>query len=62
MLARIQGLLREVIIGSLPPVSDVIHVCVHLTATETGPKVNEILDTSISGLDEYVKEMQRISL
>ena len=62
MLARIQGLLREVIIGSLPPISDAIHVCVHLTATETGPKVNEILDTSISGLDEYVKEMQRISL
>lgn len=53
IFTRLNGLLREVIIGELPQLSQSIQLCVHLTRDNSGPKVNEVLDTSTSGVDEY---------
>ena len=53
IFTRLNGLLREVIIGELPRLSLSIQLCVHLTRDKRGPKVNEILDTAESGMDEY---------
>lgn len=45
MLARIRELLREVIIGQLPDITESIQLLVHLIPTEKGPKVNEMVET-----------------
>ena len=55
VFTRLNGLLREVILGELPQLSFSIQLCVHLIKGESGPKVNEVLDTSSSGIDEYTK-------
>lgn len=55
VFTRLNGLLREVILGELPQLSLSIQLCVHLIKGESGPKVNEVLDTSSSGIDEYTK-------
>ncbi len=46
MLTRFRGMLSEVITGTLPDVSDTIHVCVHLKRKSGfGPMVSEVLHT-----------------
>jgi type IV secretion system protein VirB11 len=45
MLPRLCDLLREEISGSLPALEDIVHLCVHLKATERGPVVDELLET-----------------
>lgn len=51
---RLAGLLKEVIPGELPRLEESIHVCIHLTRGDSAPKVNEVLFTEGSGIDEYV--------
>jgi type IV secretion system protein VirB11 len=46
MLVRMEDLLREEIRGTIPRVSAAIHLCVHLTATPTGPIVDEVKPTA----------------
>lgn len=55
MLVRLNGLLREVVLGELPNLSDSIQLCVHLIRHGGKPKVNEILDLQNTNADEYVK-------
>ncbi|MDR3283831.1 MAG: Flp pilus assembly complex ATPase component TadA [Treponema sp.] len=45
MICRIEGLLREVIPGTIPDVREVIHLCVHLRSTPQGPKISDVLET-----------------
>lgn len=54
MLSRVEDLLREVIQGSIPKLSDSIHLCVHLTATKNGPVVDEVMPTNGSGTDDFI--------
>jgi type IV secretion system protein VirB11 len=53
MIRRVEDLLREVIPGTLPDVSQTIHLCVHLAKTPRGPVIDNVLRTS--------KEMPRSS-
>ena len=46
MLARIKDLLREVIPGELPDVSQSVQLLVHLKPTKNGPVVDEIVETT----------------
>jgi type IV secretion system protein VirB11 len=46
MLTRFRGMLSEVITGTIPDVSDTIHLCVHLKRISGfGPIVSEVLQT-----------------
>lgn len=55
MLLRLNGLLKEVIVGELPNLSESIQICVHLIRHGGKPKVNEILDLQKTNADEYTK-------
>jgi len=46
MIMRFEDLLREEIKGTIPDVSAVIHLCVHLTPTANGPVVDGVMPTS----------------
>lgn len=43
MLARMEDLLREVILGSIPNLADTIHLCVHMVGGRNGPHVDEVM-------------------
>jgi type IV secretion system protein VirB11 len=45
MIGRFEDLLREEIKGVIPDVSKAIHLCVHLSANQRGPYVDEVLST-----------------
>jgi type IV secretion system protein VirB11 len=49
MLARYEDLLREEIKGTIPDLSQTIHLCVHLTASSRGPVIDEVLPTKSGG-------------
>lgn len=59
MLVRLNGLLREVILGELPALNDSIGLCVHLVRHGGKPKINEILDLQNTAVDEYAKLLQK---
>lgn len=59
MLVRLNGLLREVILGELPNLSDSIGLCIHLIRSGGKPKINEILDLQNTKVDEYTKLLER---
>ncbi len=43
MLARMEAILSEVIIGKLPDLTQVIHLCVHLARNQNGPYIDQVL-------------------
>lgn len=43
MLTRMETLLSEVIIGKLPDLTQVIHLCVHLARNQNGPYIDQVL-------------------
>ena len=45
MINRIKDLLREVIPGELPDISQSVQLLVHLKPSKKGPIVDEILET-----------------
>jgi type IV secretion system protein VirB11 len=50
MLNRLRGMLSEVITGTIPDLSETIHLCVHLRNKENfGPVVDEVLPTGEVG-------------
>jgi type IV secretion system protein VirB11 len=55
MLMRFEDLLREEIKGTIPDVAQTIHLCVHLTATNNGPIVDEVLPTSVSNTSDFIE-------
>jgi type IV secretion system protein VirB11 len=54
MLMRFEDLLREEIKGTIPDLSQTIHLCVHLTSTNNGPIVDEVLPTSRGGTNDFI--------
>jgi type IV secretion system protein VirB11 len=55
MLMRFEDLLREEIKGTIPDLSQSIHLCVHLTATNGGPVVDEVLPTSSARTNDFIE-------
>jgi type IV secretion system protein VirB11 len=55
MLLRFEDLLREEIKGAIPDLSQTIHLCVHLTATNRGPVVDEVLPTRRGGTEDPIQ-------
>lgn len=43
MLTRLESILSEVIIGKLPDLTQVIHLCVHLARGQNGPYIDQVL-------------------
>lgn len=62
MLTRVESLLREVIVGQIPNLSEVIHLCVHLTSTQNGPVVDEIMPTKGAITDDFIASLQQAGL
>ena len=57
MLTRFRSLLREVIIGELPDITEGIHLCVHLIKTKNGPLVSEVLPTKGIGTNSFIESL-----
>lgn len=55
MLLRFEDLLREEIKGTIPDISQTIHLCVHLKATNAGPVVDEVLPTRAGGTSDFIE-------
>lgn len=63
MLLRVRSLLREVIIGELPALSESIHLCVHLTyKANFGPIVDEVLPTNGMDTDNFITLLEKNNL
>lgn len=58
MLVRMEDLLREVISGSIPKLSNTIHLCVHMAGGERGPHVDEVMPTNGSGTDDFISMLK----
>lgn len=43
MLTRMESILSEVIMGKLPDLTQVIHLCVHLARNQNGPYIDQVL-------------------
>lgn len=54
MLIRLEDLLKEVIIGTIPKLSSCIHLCVHLSSTPNGPIIDEVLPTNGNETDDFI--------
>jgi type IV secretion system protein VirB11 len=59
MLMRFEDLLREEIKGTIPDITQTIHLCVHLMATKRGPIVDEVLPTQAGGVTNDFIELLR---
>lgn len=59
MLSRVEDLLREVIIGQLPDISQSVQLLVHLIPTKAGPIVNEIVETRPEQEKSFIDELER---
>jgi type IV secretion system protein VirB11 len=58
MLMRFEDLLREEIKGTIPDLSQTIHLCVHLTAGGRGPVVDEVLPTQPGSTNGSISLLQ----
>ena len=54
MMMRMEDLLREEIKGTIPKISSVIHLCVHLTKT----RVDEVLPTTVNDTDDFIEALR----
>jgi type IV secretion system protein VirB11 len=54
MILRFEDLLREEIKGTIPNVANTIHLCIHLTATDNGPVIDEVLPTSEGRTGDFI--------
>jgi type IV secretion system protein VirB11 len=59
MLVRMEDLLREEIKGTIPRLSAVIHLCVHLAATPGGPVVDEVKPVSEMVQEDRIDFLRR---
>lgn len=62
MIARFRDLLREVIPGELPDVSQSIQLLVHLIPTKNGPMVNEVVETETISSMGFIEELDKNKL
>ncbi len=58
ILSRIRSLLREVIPGELPDVTESVQLLVHMIPTRNGPVVNEVVETKTAGSRTFLESIQ----
>jgi len=58
MISRIRDLLREVIPGELPDVSQSVQLLVHMIPTKHGPIVNEVVETKQLSSSTLIEELE----
>jgi type IV secretion system protein VirB11 len=57
-LTRIEDLIHEVIPGKVMNLSKVIHLCVHLEKSPTGPVIDEVLQTFEDSTDDFLETLR----
>ena len=62
MISRIRDLLREVIPGELPDVSQSVQLLIHMIPTKTGPIVNEVVETSQLSSSSFIEDLENNNL
>lgn len=62
MVSRIRDLLREVIQGELPDVSQSVQLLVHMIPTKNGPIVNEVVETSQLSSSSFIEDLENNNL
>lgn len=62
MISRIRDLLREVIPGELPDVSQSVQLLVHMIPTKNGPIVNEVVETSQISSSSFIEDLENNNL
>ncbi len=58
MISRLRDLLREVIKGDLPDISQSVQLLVHLIPTSNGPIVNEIMETKSVSTSTFMEQLE----
>lgn len=62
MISRIRDLLREVISGELPDVSQSVQLLIHMIPTKNGPIVNEVVETKQLSNSSFIEELEQNNL
>lgn len=62
MISRIRDLLREVIPGELPDVSQSVQLLVHMIPTKDGPIVNEVVETRQISSSSFIEDLENNNL
>lgn len=62
MISRIRDLLREVIPGELPDVSQSVQLLIHMIPTKNGPIVNEVVETKQLSNSSFIEELEHNKL
>lgn len=62
MISRIRDLLREVITGELPDVSESVQLLIHMIPTKQGPIVNEVLETKQLSNSSFIEDLEKNKL
>ena len=62
MISRIRDLLREVIPGELPDVSQSVQLLIHMIPTKNGPIVNEVVETSQLSSSSFIEDLENNNL
>lgn len=62
MISRIRDLLREVIPGELPDVSQSVQLLIHMIPTKNGPIVNEVVETKQLSNSSFIEELEKNNL
>ena len=62
MISRIRDLLREVIPGELPDVSQSVQLLIHMIPTKNGPIVNEVVETKQLSNSSFIEELEHNNL
>ncbi len=62
MISRIRDLLREVITGELPDVSESVQLLIHMIPTKHGPIINEVLETKQLSNSSFIEDLEKNKL
>ncbi len=62
MISRIRDLLREVIPGELPDVSQSVQLLIHMIPTKNGPIVNEVVETTQLSSSSFIEDLENNNL
>ena len=62
MISRIRDLLREVIPGELPDVSQSVQLLVHMIPPKNGPIVNEVVETKQLSSSSFIEYLENNNL
>ena len=62
IMSRIRDLLREVITGELPDITESVQLLVHLIPTKTGPIVDEVVEAKTLGSKTFLESLEENNL